>query len=150
MTVLELVDQAAHTAAQDVAAIHRRRLVVQSFLAALLAALLISIPVALVSSNARQHDARANSRYNCRTLRTISGTISQFVASDAKLRYKQQHYAQRARVIAAFSKILDKGLLNDLQARADKIDTDTQAFWTQRLQPRLDHLAGLNCVAAIR
>lgn len=150
LSVIELVGQAARDAAQEVAAIHRRRLVVQSGLAAFLAALLVMIPLVLYTNSERTHDSSRNAEYNCRAVGIVADSIADFISSDAKLRYQQQHYAQRAAVLQAFGKVIDKRVLTQIASSSDKLDTQTQGYWTNTLIPRLSGLARVNCAAAIR
>lgn len=150
LSVIELVDRAAHQAAQEVGAIHRRRLVIQSALAAFMASLLVMVPLVLYTNAQRQHDSTRNASYNCHAIGTVAQTISDFIISDAKLRYQQQHYAQRAAVIQALGKVLDKKVLKQILTESDHIDTTTQAYWNTTLVPRLASLARVNCAAAIR
>lgn len=148
-TVEEMLHTVAYSAAQQVGQIHRRRLVVQSFIAALLAAAAVSIPVTLVSNHQRALDSTANSEYNCRSFKKIAEIFSDFIRSDADLRYQQQHYTQRAEVESAFSKIIRPKTLQAILDASDKLDTETQAYWTEQLRPRLVQLAAVNCERAI-
>ena len=146
----ELVARAAAMAAQHVARIHRRRLVMQAFLAALITATAISLPVTVIINDQRVAQARENSRLNCQQAKAYADVFRDFASSDARLRFRQQHYAQRAKVLTAFSKIIEPKLLKQLTTRSQRIDRDTTRYWKKTLIPRLDHLAAINCVKALR
>ena len=150
LTQVEMLEAVAEATGHKVGRIHRRRLVAQSFLAAMAASLFISIPVAWILEHDRVITSRENASYNCHTFARMSSIMDDFVRSDAKLRYEQQHYEQRAQVIRAFRKILPSETLQSIQERSDRLDTRTQAYWTENLRPKLQALADVNCNAAIK
>lgn len=145
-----VVERAAEAAAQRVAAIHRRRLVRWSFIAALIAALVVSVPLVLVTNHQRAATARANAVFVCENSKEYLAVFQAFLKSDAHLRQSQQHYAERAKVLKAFSKLLEPKLLRKLEARSDTIELHATRFWTTRLIPRLARLSALNCQASLR
>jgi tRNA nucleotidyltransferase/poly(A) polymerase len=147
--LLGLVEDAAAVAAQRVAAIHRRRLVFHTFLAALVAACIVTLPIVLIANHQRAVAATQNARYNCTQWRAAALVLRDFINSDARLRQRQQHYAQRAQVIVAFEKILTPKLLRDLTARSQRLDSQAQAYWHRQLVPRLEALADVNCHALL-
>lgn len=146
---LDFVQRAAAIAAQRVAAIHRRRLVTQTFLVALFAAAAVSLPVALIANHQRATDSAANSQYNCGLLTEVGDVLHDFIQSDARLRFKQQHYAERGRVIAGFERIIPSKVLRRLLKRSERLDASTQAYWRDDLLPRITELADINCKAVL-
>lgn len=147
--IFELVERAAETAAQKIAAINRRRIVRQTFLVAFTIAIAIatavSLPVALIANHERALATTANSRYNCRLLTNVAGVFHDFIESDAKLRADQQNYASRSRVLSGFEKIIPSKLLRELIRRSDALDRASQAYWRGKLLPRVRALARINC-----
>lgn len=147
--VASLVTDAAEIAAQRVAAYHRRRLVIQTFLAALATAAAISLPVVLVANHQRAQASLDNARYNCEQGTQRARILADFIESDAKLRDAQQHYRERGQVLQAFSKIIAPKLLRRLQARSDRLDRQTTDYWREDIVPRLERLAQVNCDAVL-
>lgn len=148
-STFDLVEQAAEVAAQNVARIHRRRLVSQCFLAALICSLAVCLPLTLKLNHDRAVAATANARFNCTQWNEGSTVLRLFVESDAKLRRDQQNLSARAGVLTGFSKLLGKGLVKELVTRGAKLDRDAQHLWLSELVPRLQRLARVNCDAIL-
>lgn len=146
----ELVTKAARIAAQDVAQIHRRRLVRQTFVAALVAACVVSLPVVLYVGHQRAVDSRANSVFNCQRSGDIADVFGAFLRSDAKLRDQQRHYDHRADVEAAFGKLIGPKIIREIQARSERLDRETTTYWTDVLLPRLRRAVDEDCRDVIR
>lgn len=145
----ELVERAARNAAQAVGRIHRRRLVTQAFIAGLVAACFVCIPIVLFNNAARAKVGIANNRYNCSQWHEGATVLAEFLRTDANLREQQQDFAERAEVITGLNKIISSETVKTVLARSDKLDRQTQRYWTKALVPRLNALANVNCQAAL-
>lgn len=144
------VEQAAANAAQRVAAINRRRIVMQTFFVAVAVSAAICIPVVLITNHDRAETSRSNAHFNCGQGVKYATIISDFVESDARLRFRQRHYAQRAKVIQGFNKIIPPGLVRRLLRDSDRLDREITRYWRHNIVPRLNALAAVNCDAKIQ
>lgn len=145
----DLVEQAAAVAAQRIARLHRRRLVVWSFLAAMVAALAIAVPVTIKLNHDRGVIATDNARFNCQQWHEGSTVLRLFVESDAKLRRDQQSMANRVEILTGFNKLFGKRVVRQLIAESARLDRDAQSYWLTSLVPRLEILATVNCSAVL-
>jgi hypothetical protein len=147
---LVLVEKAAEVAAQKVAAIHRRRLVRHTFLAALIAALLITLPTVLIVSHSNNSASIARGKFNCRLWNKGAGVLQDLIQSgvkrrqaDAKLLVKYPQITQE------YSKIFGPKLVQTFFAEQGGYDTRQETYFATRLLPRIRALADVNCSSAI-
>lgn len=161
VSLVGLAQEVGEIAAQKVARIHRRRLVTQSFLAGLVAAAAIAIPVTVIVNANRAHDARRFAVFNCgRTnaltdvAKSFRSVFEGFISSDAKLREEQRNFQHRAQVEQALHKIIAPKVLRDIEAQSLAQDRATTAYWRDHLLPQLhraertlNHIHGLDCPA---
>lgn len=145
------VTAAATQATQNVSQIHRRRLVAHSASASFL----VSLVIALVVSLALYHDEKANNLANavtnCQLVKAMSAPLSNFVASDAKLRRQQLRLQIKDQKLAGvFQGLLGKSEYARLVRRSEAQDTATTTFWLDSVVPRLEGVAGANCAARLK
>lgn len=141
------VERAAEIATQNVARIHRIRLVTQSFLAALAISALVSGLVALGIYTLVIDAQRANSLYNCNLLRSISVPLANFVSSDARLREQQAMLTPK--VSKVFTQLLGKSEFARDQAKSAKLNAQAVAYWRKTIAPQLTSVEAVNCSAHI-
>lgn len=142
------VTRAAEIATQNVARIHRIRLVVQSFLAALAVSAVVSIVAALGIYTLVTSATRANSLYNCNLLREISVPLAHFVSSDARLRQEQAKLTPK--VSKVFTQLLGRSEFARDQAKSARINEQTTNYWRHTIAPQLASVQTVNCEAHIR
>lgn len=147
----QAVEAASKTAAQSVARIHRVRLVTQAGLASFAAAMIVSaivgfgyfIPVA-------RQDSRNLAQTNCRSVTELSGTTSDFIDWDAKLRVQQQKTSVTAKILRDFGHILPRPDLAAAAKQNNDFQNAVVAHWRNVDEQRLRALAATNCTGRLR
>lgn len=137
------VSQAAEIATQNVAQIHRRRLVTQSFLAAFFAACLIGLILALVFKGSIESAAHANSITNCELIQRLEHPLQDFIKTDAALRRQQGHVSPQIQRV--FEKLLGKTALTAAEVQSARLNQETTDYWLRSVVPRLDKIGGAPC-----
>jgi hypothetical protein len=137
-----VVLRASETAAQHVARIHRRRLVTQAFLAALIVT--AGMGLALFYFVERPA-ARDNARYDCHLIGQLSDAMETFVQTDAHLRAEQARSSVTPRLLADLERLIPVGDLRMLFAASARASAQTVAVWENTVAPRLRALAGTDC-----
>lgn len=141
----EAIAAAAEQAAQKVAAIHRRRLVFQTFLAALATSAIIGVGLTLAINSSQRSAAQTDVLYTCRLLTRISSDLSGFVGSDATLRLKQARSAVTARLLSDLERVIP---VHDLQAasrQSNSRSVATALAW-KKISADLATLGATDCV----
>lgn len=138
------VSQAAEIATQNVAQVHRRRLVTQSFLAALACSALIGIILAFVFKTQADSNAHHNSVTNCQLVQRLEAPLSDFVTSDAKLREAQAKVTPD--VQRALQRLLDRKTLTKAEQKSAQTAASITGYWNTSVVPRLDRIAGADCL----
>lgn len=141
------VGRAAAIATQNVAHIHRVRLVTQAFIAAFITSAVIGLILALVFHHEAVTASQANSTYNCNLLRGITEPLAGFVANDAALREREQQLSNDARVVSGYQKIFGKTEVGRLYAESAALDRQATDYWKTQVVPRLNAVASVNCSA---
>lgn len=142
---------ATKAATQEVAKIHRVRLVTQSAIASFLTALAVAAVIALVLGHNQKQADFNHSLSNCRLVKQLSQPLADFVASDADLRKQETQIALKDRkYAAAINKLFGKSEVAKLEAQGAKIDQKAVNYWNASVVTRLEAVAGANCVARLR
>jgi hypothetical protein len=143
------VEEAARRAAQSVAQIHRRRLVVQSFLGALVAACIISIPTIIIVSNnisnSERGFAKSNALYDCNLFIGAAKVMGDFVSSDANLRKTQGRQGFSRKLAMDIEKIIPAADLAQLAATQQTQITTAVTLWNKDAR-KLASISGTDCV----
>lgn len=147
---LALVESAAQIAAQKVARVHRRRLVVWAFLAAMAAALIVALPTTVILNQHRAQQAAENSRFNCRQWQEAASVLERLVTSLIKRRADDRALAQKyPSLIQEYHRIFGRQLVTTLLREQAVADARQQKYLRTRLVPRLDALSEINCREAL-
>lgn len=140
---------AAEEAAFTAARLFNRRLVWRAVLVAVALTLLVSGIIAYAVTRLAFHSVNAanvrHEQFNCRIVTTASTALDDFLASDAKDRAGQLTTADRAKVLAAFGKILEPRFIRRLADEQHNLDQRTIAYWRGTLRRRLDRVVATDC-----
>jgi hypothetical protein len=140
----DAVQEAAASAAQQVAQLHRRRLVLQSFCAAMaVSATVVVVGMLIVSSN-NQTFSRNNAIYDCRLFERAARIMGGFVQSDADLRAQQNRQGLSRELSADLQKIIPRTTLVKLAAVQQHQIAAAVALWRQQAT-QLTRLGGTSC-----
>lgn len=156
------VTSATKAATQEVARVHRVRLVTQSAVATLCVSLVVFAIGGYILYHQAVGNARGLSGYNCRVLTDqaqllgsgngytlLRGKPMGFLSSDAYLRSQETLNAAQIHKLqsgALKSLLVDPQALK-LQARNTSLENQVTKFWLKTLIPALSSLARVNCAA---
>lgn len=143
------VRQASKLASQEVAKVHRRRLVVQSFLASLTVALFVAVVIGMVFRAEAIDQATREGQYNCQLVQDLSATLGDFIATDARIRSRQGSGNVQQRIIADLARVVPLGDLTAAAAASAVANAETVRYWTHVDLPRLRALAETNCSSGL-
>lgn len=170
------VKSAAAEAAQEVAYIHRRRLVTWTAIATAVAMCAIGIPLVLLTQQSERNFAQTSALYTCDLFTNAStlmsqaagnmgsavGAMSDFVVSDVNLRTEQARDSISKDIAADFEKIIPGATLFKLVHKQQKQNAYSIAQWRtdarhlaryqtglNTIAGQLAHLGGTNCPAHI-
>ena len=146
----DAVKRAAKVAAQEVAAIHRKRLVFQTGIVSFVVAGLIGIIIAVWTHSSENNTRRADAIYNCHLFTEVAHQTSEFVRTDAIDRRRQLTSSQKKSVIDEFSKLIKKLDIKSINDKQEKLDSKTINYWENSIVPKLKSLAKENCEAEIQ
>lgn len=141
---------ATKAATQEVAKIHRVRLVTQASLASLLVALLVAAGVAYALSQDQAAANYANALSNCHLVKRLSRPLADFVGNDAQRTESQLRVALRDQAyLRGLNRLFGKTEVARLEAISNGIDRDSIHYWTTSVVPRLNAVAGADCVVRL-
>lgn len=136
---------ATRAATQEVARVHRVRLVTQAGLVSFAVACVVFALAAYVVLNAISSSDAAGRQYNCRLVKSMSDTMSDFVTTDATLRAQEEALGHEQAVVTGENKLFGKTLVGRLLAQAHRVDMAAINHWRNQDVPRLKALAGVDC-----
>lgn len=139
------VEEAAARAAQRVAAIHRRRLVVQSFLAALIISASVALIVGFIIGANERSFARQNAEYDCNLFTQAATAMGNFVQSDANLRSKQSKAGFGKKLVADIEKVIPAADLAQLAITQQRQNNQAVSLWNNDARTLLS-LGGTDCI----
>lgn len=130
-----------------------RRVLWTALAAAILAALLITTIGGAIEAHQTRNDAietsAQNARYDCQLVQALSGGVSDFIATDANVRVTQAKTPVTATLLHDLTRIIPLGDLEKLARQSAAASLATASHWQHVDLPPLQHLAGLDCTAAL-
>lgn len=139
------VEKAAELAAQNIAGLHRRRVLVQASVIVAVVVLAIMLPVSIVLHSNAVSSARANARYDCQLFTATASIVGDFVHSEAALRTAQNNTGLTKDIVAGFTKIIPIATLREAEAQNLRYTQRAVAAWNRDAQ-RLQALGASNCL----
>lgn len=142
---------AAEQATQNVAAIHRKRLVTQAAVVGFVVALCVALAVSLAIRAAIESASRVNALANCHLVQALSQPLADFVESDAALRQRQLDLSIKdQKLTGVFRQLLGRTEYAKLIRQSEQADRDTANHWDRSVVPRLVRVAGADCAKRVR
>lgn len=139
------VMKATAQVSSNLAKIHRVRLVTQTAVVVALVTASISIALILNFQSQANTNLKHDSAYVCNVVKEVSGTMGDFITSDANLRIEQTKESITGSIAKGFEKIFSKSELFKLAARSNAQSLAVANRWLHVDAPRLDTLAKTNC-----
>lgn len=144
-----LVESAAAVAAQNIAAIHRRRVVTQAFCAGVLAALLVAAPIVYFLDRDRQRSAVERARFNCDQSTQQAAVQQEILQIGTDLRKKNSSLSQDPDVSKALLKLFGPELIKKLYGKQAANEREAVRMWNKQLAA-LGRLARIDCDRVIK
>lgn len=144
------VAAAASDAAQRVSRVHRVRLVTQAAIAAFAVSFLVNSVIGYIYQQQNVITARDFARTNCSLVKGVSGSMIDFVDTDANLRAAESRLSNNPKVLAGEYKVYGKSLVGRLLYTVDFDEAWAVRRWRSVDERRLRDLASTNCRQAIK
>lgn len=137
--------QVAVDAGHQVGRLHRYRIARWSFGAAVLATIVVGLPIGIVIHNNTASSARKSALYDCRLNQLLAGDISNFVTSDAQLRVAQSRLAVTGPLLHDLEHVIPVGDLEAAASASTALSIKYAHKWTTLYLPPLQHLVTVDC-----